>query len=115
MQEVRREKSKETSKEVSFTILPIAPKTSSEEEKKAFMEVQLQMVTNSINHEYACQEYDDTEDVSKKEELSAYMDQCINDYEEAREKLREMSPLNVDEFERDLFSQKKKYLPRYKA
>ncbi|MFH1652750.1 MAG: hypothetical protein ABIE74_01710 [Pseudomonadota bacterium] len=102
-------------KEVSFTILPIAPETSSDEDKKVFMELQLKMVTSSINHEYARREYLNEKEYMKKQELSNYMSKCRSGYDEARAELKKLSPLKLHEFEKDLFEQKIKHLTHYEA
>lgn len=79
------------------------------------LELQLAMATSSINHEYARMEFEETADRERQEELTHYMEECWQKYHQAREQLSQMSPLSVDQFERDLAYQKRTTLQHYSA
>lgn len=83
--------------------------------KDRLLELQLTMATTSINHEYAGMEFDETDDLERKEELLEYMAECRNKYLEAREELACYNPLKLEAFERDLAFQKKSTLVHYHA
>lgn len=84
-------------------------------EDNPVLKLQLMMATNSINHEYARMEFDDTLDTDRKEELLEYMSCCRQKYFEARESLVTYDPNAVSEFEADLLQQKFKTLNRFNA
>ncbi len=79
------------------------------------LKLQLQMATNSINHEYARMEFEDTFDQDRQEELLDYMANCRDQYLQARESLVNYDPVAVAEFEADLLQQKMKTLNRFSA
>ena len=83
--------------------------------KDPLLDLQLQMATSSINHEYARLEYDETPDRERREELLSYMDDCRMKYLNARDQLVEMSPQTLERFEKDLFFQKQTTLSQYNA
>lgn len=83
--------------------------------KNPVLELQLSMATNSINHEYARMEYDDTRDYERREELFHYMDNCREKYLEARAQLASLSPSTLGKFEADLVFQKETTLKQYRA
>lgn len=89
-----------------------APRTA---RKNPVLELQLSMATNSINHEYARMEYDDTRDYERREELFHYMDNCREKYLEARSQLASLSPSTLGKFEADLVFQKETTLKQYRA
>lgn len=99
----------------TLRIVPIASDVISEDQQKTFLELQLQMATSSINHEYALQEFDDVEDHSKREELMEYMNDCRIKYFEARESLERVDPHGLMAFEKDLISQKMQTMTEYNA
>jgi len=99
----------------TLKIVPIASREISEERQKNFMELQLQMATSSINHEYARMEFDGTDDREKREELLHYMQDCRIKYFEARESLDRFDPSAVLDFERDLMKQKMQTMTEYNA
>lgn len=79
------------------------------------LKLQLVMATNSINHEYARMEFEDTFDQDRQEELLDYMSNCRDQYLEARSSLVNYDPLAVADFEADLLQQKMKTLNRFSA
>lgn len=86
-----------------------------EEENNPVLKLQLSMATNSINHEYARMEFEDTLDAGRKDELLDYMSNCRQKYFEARESLATYDSKAVAEFEADLLQQKFKTLNRFNA
>lgn len=108
-------KTKETERadDVSISLLPISH--ANEEAKKGLLELQLKMATSSVNHEYARMEFDTVEDNTKREELLDYMNECRNQYFDARSKLSAHDPYAVADFEADLMRQKQIMLPVYQA
>jgi len=105
----------EGTEDKTLRLVPIATTTMTEEKRKGLMELQLQMATSSINHEYARIEFDDTDDREKREELLEYMHDCRLKYFEARETLTQQDPYAVLDFERDLMKQKQQTLTQYNA
>lgn len=103
------------SEDKTLRIIPIASSALSEEKKKGYLELQLQMATSSINHEYARLEFDDTDDREKREDLLEYMQDCRLKYFEARESLERLDPYAVLDFEKDLMKQKMQTLTEYNA
>jgi hypothetical protein len=99
----------------TLRIVPIASDVISEDRKKTFLELQLQMATSSINHEYALREFDDVDDHSRREELLEYMNDCRIKYFEARESLERVDPHGLIDFEKDLISQKMQTMTEYNA
>ena len=99
----------------TLRILPIARDGESEDRQKNILEMQLQMATSSINHEYARVQFDDTVDRDKREELLIYMHDCRIKYFEAREVLERFDPGAVLEFEKDLIKQKLETMTEYNA
>lgn len=79
------------------------------------LELQLTMATTSINHEYARMEYDAILDQTRREELLNYMDDCREEYLNARTELVKVSPMCIDQFEADLSYQKRSTLQQYHA
>ena len=79
------------------------------------LKLQLIMATNSINHEYARMEFEDTADQDRQEQLLEYMSNCREQYLEARGSLVNHDPGAVAEFEADLLQQKMKTLNRFTA
>ncbi|MBI4124501.1 MAG: hypothetical protein HY466_01040 [Deltaproteobacteria bacterium] len=112
-------KSKQTQVEDSFLMIePLAVtavENAGEGDDNPVLKLQLTMATNSINHEYARMEFDDTLDADRKEELLEYMTACRQKYFEARESLVTYDPHAVSEFEADLLQQKFKTLNRFNA
>ncbi len=105
----------EVTEDPTLRLVPIAAPTMTEEKRKGLMELQLQMATSSINHEYARMEFDDTADREKREELLEYMHDCRLKYFEARGTLEQQDPYAVLDFERDLMKQKQQTLTQYNA
>ncbi|MFH1873915.1 MAG: hypothetical protein ABH859_01860 [Pseudomonadota bacterium] len=101
--------------EKTFSIMPIIDEKLSEQRKKALLELQMQMATSSINHEYARMEFDESKDLDQKEELLDYMEQCRSQYLQARENLERHDPFGLIEFEQDLIRQKNSTLNHYHA
>lgn len=85
------------------------------EEENSILKLQLTMATNSINHEYARMEFEDTMDKERQEELLEYMASCRRQYFEARESLVTYDSNAVQEFETDLLQQKFRTLNRFNA
>lgn len=83
--------------------------------KDPILELQLAMATNSINHEYARIEFDESPARDRQEELLDYMDNCRSKYLAARDQLIQLSPLSVEQFEIDLAYQKRTTLQQYHA
>lgn len=84
-------------------------------EENPVLKLQLVMATNSINHEYARMEFEDTIDGERKEELLEYMNGCREQYFEARESLSHFDTHALVEFETDLLTQKSRTLNRFTA
>lgn len=85
------------------------------DQENPVLKLQLVMATNSINHEYARIEFEDTLDTERKDELLEYMENCRHQYFEARESLVNYDQNAVMEFEADLLQQKMKTLNRFCA
>ena len=98
---------------ISFN--PVTPQHAPEDVKQQFLELQLKMVTNSINHEYARMELDDIKDFERQDELESYMHDCRCSYFEARSELASYDPYALAEFEADLIKQKQVMLSQYQA
>ncbi len=79
------------------------------------LQLQLTMATNSINHEYARIEFDDTENKERREELLEFMSLCRQKYFEARQSLEVHDSSALQEFEADLMRQKVETLGRFNA
>lgn len=79
------------------------------------LQLQMTMATNSINHEYARIEFDDTADQERREELLEFMALCRQKYFEARQSLEVHDPYALLEFEADLMRQKVETLGRFNA
>lgn len=94
---------------------PMGVAESTGDSDPSMLKLQLTMATNSINHEYARMEFDDTLDVDRKEELLNYMNECREKYFEARESLMVFDSTAVQEFEADLLIQKKTTLNQFNA
>lgn len=96
--------------------IEMAEETSqSEEGENPVLKLQLVMATNSINHEYARMEYEDTFDKDRQDELLEYMGSCRQQYLEARQNLSNYDPHSLNDFEADLLQQKMKTLNRFNA
>lgn len=95
--------------------LSVSMSETSEESDASVLKLQLAMATNSINHEYARMEFEDTLDVERKEELLHYMNDCREKYFEARESLQVFDSGAVQEFEADLLMQKRTTLNQFNA
>lgn len=101
--------------EPSISINSVARPQETDEARKRLLELQLKMAACSINHEYARIEFDDVEDLAKREDLLEYMQDCRNQYFEARTALAAYDPYALEEFEADLMRQKQAALPHYNA
>ena len=88
---------------------------SGEDAENPVLKLQLTMATQSINHEYARMEFEDTVDNDRQEQLLDYMSDCREKYFEARESLVHFDPVAVQDFESDLLQQKLRTLNRYNA
>jgi len=106
---------KETEQFDAISIIPLDVPCKTDEDRKALLELQLMMATCSINHEYARMEFDDTQNVERKEQLLEYMSECRVQYFEAREDLAGFDPYALVDFERDLMKQKQMMLAHYNA
>jgi len=91
--------------DVKINIHPVASGATKAISDK-ILELQLKMATNSINHEYARIEYDDTSDIERREELLGFMDDCRIQYLDARNVLVVHDPGALEVFEADLLMQK---------
>ena len=101
--------------EPAITVVPLKEATG-DNSLKALLDLQLRMATNSINHEYARVEFDDTNCPERREELLDYMQDCRSQYFTARGELEAYDPYALAEFEEDLLSQKQRMLaPHYNA
>ena len=92
--------------------------TATLETKKQLLGLQLRMVTNSINHEYARIELDDDDsddDLERRDELLEYMQLCHHQYLEARSKLQKYDPHALADLEADLIRQKQSTIAPYQA
>lgn len=98
-----------------FSLSAISDINIPKEARDGLLELQLCMATCSINHEYARLEYDDQNDVDKKDELLGYMHECREKYLEARDKLVAYDPYAAADFEVDLMRQKLATLACYQA
>jgi len=78
------------------------------------LELQLKMATCSVNHEYARIEYDDTDDRERQEDLLDFMNNCHEQYLEARDVLVAHDPMALEEFEADLLRQKQSTLSAHR-
>lgn len=83
--------------------------------KEHILNLQLVMATSSVNHEYARMEYEETNDIERKDELMHYMTECREKYDEAREYLLCLNPLTLETFENDLAHQKSTTMVHYHA
>lgn len=79
------------------------------------LQLQLTMATSSINHEYARLEFEETADTDQKEALLNYMNECRKKYFKARSSLVTYDPQAAQEFEADLFMQKKRTMGQFNA
>ncbi len=87
--------------------LNIPIKAPKEESSKAdVMNLQMLMVSSSMNHEYARKEYETTKSFSKKQELMIKMTSLKNLYFTARKKLADSSPERLTVLENELRVQK---------
>ena len=89
--------------------------TSGDQLQNPVLQLQLTMATNSINHEYARIEFDDTDNQERREELLEFMSLCRQKYFEARQSLEVHDPNALQEFEADLMRQKVETLGRFNA
>ena len=96
-----------------ISITPIA--VDKPQKAKAALDLQLKMVTSSVNHEYARIEYDECLDRQRKEDLIEYMSDCQFEYLNAREDLAHIDPYAVQEFEYDLLLQKQRTIGEFHA
>lgn len=87
----------------------------SEHAQNPILQLQLTMATNSINHEYARIEFDDTDNSERREELLEFMSLCRQKYFEARQSLEVHDPNALQEFEADLMRQKVETLGHFNA
>lgn len=87
----------------------------SDEAKKQFLDLQLRMVTSSINHEYARMELGDDDDFDRCEQLLDYMNDCRKQYFEARSELEAFDAYALADFEAELIRQKQAMLTEYQA
>lgn len=83
--------------------------------REHILNLQLVMATTSVNHEYARMEYEEVNDLERKEELTHYMSECRDKYDEAREELACVNPLVLETFEQELAQQKKSTMVHYHA
>lgn len=83
--------------------------------REHILNLQLVMATTSVNHEYARMEYEEVADIERKEELTHYMTECRQKYDEARGELACMNPLVLETFEQELAMQKKTTMVHYHA
>ncbi len=97
----------------SISISPIA--TDRPQKAKAALDLQLKMVTSSVNHAYASQEYEECRNSERKDELLQYMGDCQKEYFEARKDLYTIDPYALIEFERDLLMQKLRTIGEFHA
>ena len=98
-----------------ISVNPLARPGSSDEAKKQLLELQLRMVTSSINHEYARIELADDDSFERREELLDYMHICRRQYLEARSELEIYDPYALADFEADLIRQKQATIAPYQA
>jgi hypothetical protein len=89
-----------------ISVSPMARDGATDEARKQLLELQLRMVTCSINHEYARIELDDHGEFERREELLSYMHDCRIQYLEARSELVTYDPYALADFEADLMRQK---------
>ena len=101
-----REYSNEIADGPMISVSPMARDGATDEARKQLLELQLRMVTCSINHEYARIELDDLGEFESNEEILAYMNDCRIQYLEARSELVTYDPYALADFEADLMRQK---------
>ena len=101
-----REHSNETTDGPMISVSPMARDGATDEARKQLLELQLRMVTCSINHEYARIELDDLGEFERNEEILSYMNDCRIQYLEARSELVTYDPYALADFEADLMRQK---------
>jgi len=99
----------------AINVNPLAHPKASDEAKKQLLELQLRMVTSSINHEYARIELADDDSFERREELLEYMHLCRRQYLEARSELEIYDPYALADFEADLIRQKQATIAPYQA
>ena len=98
-----------------ISVNPLAHANTSDQAKKQLLELQLRMVTSSINHEYARVELEDDDSFERREELLEYMQVCRRQYLEARSELEIYDPYALADFEADLIRQKQATIAPYQA
>lgn len=74
--------------------------------KVDLINLQMVMVSSSMNHEYVRKEYESTKSYSKKQELMVKMTSLKNLYFTARKKMEEASPERLSVLEGELRVQK---------
>lgn len=108
-------------KRIDEKFLMIEPITTSQDESSGgeadnqILQLQLTMATSSINHEYARLEFEDTADTDQKEALLDYMNECRKKYFKARSSLVIYDEQAAQDFEADLFMQKKRTMGQFNA
>ena len=111
----------EMKKRMDDKFLMTEPITTSQGEESAsesdnqILQLQLTMATSSINHEYARLEFEETADTDQKEALLDYMNECRKKYFKARTSLVTYDPQAAQDFEADLYMQKKRTMGQFNA
>lgn len=90
----------------AINISPVANPKATDGVRKILLDLQLRMATSSINHEYARMEFEDSDDIERRDELLEYMNECRREYFEARSGLCVHDPSALADFEVDLARQK---------
>ncbi|MBI2083952.1 MAG: hypothetical protein HYT76_10400 [Deltaproteobacteria bacterium] len=75
--------------------------------------LELVLVTASMNHEYAKKEYEKTQSFHRREELMARMSHLKSLYFNVRQALAETQPIRLAEIEEELRLQKEQVFPEY--
>lgn len=107
------DRTEESLNQQSISISPIAQDRPMR--AKVALDLQLKMVTSSVNHEYARIEYDECSNTERKEDLIQYMGDCQKEYFDARKDLEEIDHYALIEFEKDLMMQKLRTIGEFHA
>ncbi len=75
--------------------------------------LELVLVTASMNHEYAKQEFEKTNSYQRRQELLVRMSHLKKLYFNVRETLASQSPEKLADLEKELQTQKQTVFPRY--
>lgn len=75
--------------------------------------LELVLVTASMNHEYAKKEYEKTNSFHRRQELLVRMSHLKSLYFNARQTLAETQPIRLAEIEEELRLQKEQVFPEY--